>query len=42
MSTIVMTERLAKSSPQFKARLAGSFSLLTRKGQGLPATAPLP
>jgi hypothetical protein len=29
MSTIVMTERLAKSSPQFKARLAGGFSLLT-------------
>ncbi len=29
MSTIVMTERIAKSSPQFKARLAGGFSLLT-------------
>jgi hypothetical protein len=29
MSTTVMTERIAKSSPQFKARLAGGFSLLT-------------
>ena len=29
MSTIVMTERIAKSSPQFRARLAGGFSLLT-------------
>jgi hypothetical protein len=24
-----MTERIARSSPQFKARLAGGFSLLT-------------
>jgi hypothetical protein len=29
MSTIVMTERLAKSSPQFKARLAGGLFLVT-------------
>src|SRR5882672_5072305 len=29
MSTIVMTERIARSSPKFKARLAGGFFLLT-------------
>jgi hypothetical protein len=29
MSTIVMTERIARSSPKLKARLAGGFSLLT-------------
>ena len=29
MSTIVLTEQIAKSSPQLKARLAGGFSLLT-------------
>ena len=29
MSTIVMTERIARSSPKFKARIAGGFSLLT-------------
>jgi hypothetical protein len=29
MSTIVMTEQSAKSSPRLKARLAGGFSLLT-------------
>src|SRR5258708_39624730 len=29
MSTIGLTERIAKSSPQFKARLAGGFFLLT-------------
>ena len=29
MSTIVMTEQIAKSSPQFKARLAGVLFLLT-------------
>jgi hypothetical protein len=29
MSTIVMTERIARSSPQFKARLAGGLFLLT-------------
>src|SRR6266404_1564418 len=29
MSNIVVTERIAKSSPQFKARLAGGFFLLT-------------
>lgn len=29
MSTIVMTERIARSSPQFKARLAGGLFLVT-------------
>jgi hypothetical protein len=29
MSSIVMTERIERSSPKFKARLAGGFSLLT-------------
>ena len=29
MSSIVMTERIARSSPKFRARLAGGFSLLT-------------
>jgi hypothetical protein len=29
MSNVAMTERIAKSSPQFRARLAGGFSLLT-------------
>ena len=29
MSTIVMTEQIAKSSPQFKARLAGGLFLVT-------------
>lgn len=29
MSTILMTERIARSSPQLKARLAGGFFLVT-------------
>jgi len=29
MSTAVMTDRLGKASPRFKARIAGVFYLLT-------------
>jgi len=33
MSAAVMTERLAETSPRFKARLAGLFCLLHMKGR---------